>query len=606
MIANKLRLKNLLWLFKTHRLKSWIAFEERYGLFDYARWVRQHEPGPETLAQQRAGLPRLAQLPIITVVLSPSPANNEALSARTLAGLKAQSYPYWDVKPLVYQPGDTALQAYESPMAEQAQRAAAEAAMGFAPSSLADLLEKSTGEWIVFLAAGDTLSPHAFYTAIAALQAHPQADLLYPDEDRLSADGLTYHSPFCKPDFSPELLLSVNYLRGAFLRREHLLPAIRSSASDGEALLRCVETARQVVHLPHILLHCGEAGQGLPGALAGFCGRPFSVTERVAHLRRSGLREPRCDINPGGERFVWESDLPLVSIIIPSKNKVAYLQRCIESLQRITEYPHYEILVVDNDSRDPATLDYYTHLPTGVRLLENHDPFNYSVYNNRGVSAARGDLLLFLNNDIEVLEPHWLDELARWAMRPEVGAVGAKLLYPDGAIQHAGIVVGMEGHGSHVFGGMDENSTGPWGSPGWYRNVSALTGACLMMRRQVFEQIGGFDEAYLLVFNDIEICVRTRAHGYRLVYNPFVRLFHYEGKSRGHYIPPADIRLGYQHLKDIVARGDPYYNPQLSYAVRRPTLRRAGEEDRQKRLQTIASMQGSRSRTDGKNDLFIS
>jgi GT2 family glycosyltransferase len=168
--------------------------------------------------------------------------------------------------------------------------------------------------------------------------------------------------------------------------------------------------------------------------------------------------------------------------------------------------------------------------------------------------------------------------------------VGAKLLYPDGTIQHAGIVVGMEGHGSHVFMGQREGYAGLFGSVDWYRDVSAVTGACLMMRREVFEQIGAFDENYILVFNDIEICQRVLAQGYRVVYNPYARLIHYEGKSRGRFIPPDDIRLGYEHLKETVARGDLYYNPNLSYAVRLPTLRRIWDEDRLQRLDMIVRL----------------
>jgi GT2 family glycosyltransferase len=175
----------------------------------------------------------------------------------------------------------------------------------------------------------------------------------------------------------------------------------------------------------------------------------------------------------------------------------------------------------------------------------------------------------------------------QWAEWSEIGAVGAKLLYPDGSIQHAGIVVGMEGHGSHVFMGAPEGHTGPFGSVEWYRDVSAVTGACLMMRREVFEKVGAFDENYILVFNDIEICMRVLAHGYRVVYNPFARLIHYEGKSRGRYIPAPDIRLAYEHLKEYVRRGDPFYNPNLSYSVRLPTIRRRREPSRAERLAMI-------------------
>ena len=221
-------------------------------------------------------------------------------------------------------------------------------------------------------------------------------------------------------------------------------------------------------------------------------------------------------------------------------------------------------MIVDNNSQEADTLAYYAQLqqaPNTV-VLKNQTAFNYSAYNNLGARHAHGDLLLFLNNDVEAIDPCWLDELVQWAERREIGAVGAKLLYPNGTIQHAGIVVGMEGHGSHVFMGQREGYTGPFGSVDWYRDVSAVTGACLMMRREVFEKIGAFNEDYLLVFNDIEICLRVLAHGYRVVYNPFARLIHYEGKSRGRYIPPDDIRLGYEHLKDLVAQGDLLLQPE--------------------------------------------
>jgi GT2 family glycosyltransferase len=244
---------------------------------------------------------------------------------------------------------------------------------------------------------------------------------------------------------------------------------------------------------------------------------------------------------------------------------------------------------VDNHSQEAETLAYYAQLQqaANIVLVKNQSAFNYSAYNNLGARHAHGDLLLFLNDDVEVIDPCWLDELVQWAERSDIGAVGAKLLYPDGSIQHAGIVVGMEGHGSHAFMGAREGYTGPFGSVEWYRDVSAVTGACLMMRRSVFDQVGGFDERLWLVFNDIELGARVLAHGYRVVYNPFARLIHYEGKSRGRYIPADDIRLGYERLKETVAQGDPYYNPNLSYTNHLPTLRRTWEEDRLHRLETI-------------------
>jgi len=522
-----IQLNQLPWLIKTHVLKTWIKIVDDWGLFSYLRWCRERDVLPKNLPSNG---------PMISVVI-------DKVSARTQASLDAQTYPNWE--------------------------------------QVADL-DAVAGDWVIFLSVGDMLSPTAFAEAISWLETHPRTDILYMDEDRLDENGHR-HSPFCKPDFSPDLLLSCNYLRGAFWRREHLQFHHIKSKSGGELLLRCVEDAHEITHLPRILYHA--ATESAPDGLN------LTPDDLTAHLMRTGLSNPTAEVLPQGIRYAWDCSFSLVSIIIPSKDKVEYLRRCIESIQRITDYPRYEIIIVDNDSHNLSTLDYYAHLPAGVRLLKNHDAFNYSAYNNRGARVARGDLLLFLNNDVEIIEPGWMLEMVRWAERPEVGIVGAKLLYPDGLLQHAGIVIGMEGHGSHVFGGMSEEVTGPWGTPNWYRDLSAVTGACMMIRRQVFDQIGGFDESYLLVFNDIEICVRAREHGYRIVYNPFVRLIHHEGKSRGFYIPKQDIQLGFEHLKKWVANGDPYYNPNLSYSVKWPTLRRRYEPNPLQQLTTIMMSQ---------------
>jgi len=210
--------------------------------------------------------------------------------------------------------------------------------------------------------------------------------------------------------------------------------------------------------------------------------------------------------------------------------------------------------------------------------------------NNLGARQARGGFFVFLNNDVEVEAADWLNELVRWGCLPEIGIVGGKLLYPGGTIQHAGIVIGMEGHASHVFSGMPDGAAGPFGSTDWYRDVSAVTGACLAMRRDVFEQIGGFDERLVIAFGDVEICQRAIHAGYRVLYSPFARLIHYEGKTRANFIPEEDIRIGFEALKDAVRIGDPYYNPNLSHSVRAPTLRRPWEEDPSARLKEIAAM----------------
>ena len=294
-------------------------------------------------------------------------------------------------------------------------------------------------------------------------------------------------------------------------------------------------------------------------------------------------------LSSGEAQATWSFDEKLVSIIIPTRDKAAVLKRCLDSIFNQTRYRRFEIILVENNSQQAETLAYYQQLKSipEVRLLEFPGTFNYSAANNLGARQALGEWLLFLNNDIEIIDPGWLEELCRWVSRPEVGAVGAKLLYPDGRIQHAGIIVGMEGHASHVFAGVKEGYSGLFGSVNWYRDNSAVTGACLAVRREVFEGVSGFDEGYVLAFSDVDICQRILQQGYRVVYTPFARLVHHEGMTRKRYIPAQDIRRGAEHLERVVKQGDPYYNPNLSYAVRIPTLKRPREEEPIVRLEKI-------------------
>ncbi len=225
--------------------------------------------------------------------------------------------------------------------------------------------------------------------------------------------------------------------------------------------------------------------------------------------------------------------------------------------------------------------------------------FNFNTALNLGAENASGKFLLFLNNDIEIIEGEWLNELVQWAELPEIGVVGAKLIYPDEKIQHAGVVVGMQGHASHPFWGMREWQGTIFGSTDWYRNYLAVTGACMMIPRKVFEEIGGFDEDYELVFSDIEICVRIFRKGYRILYTPYARLIHHEGKSRGEFMPNKDIQRGAEQLRKIIENGDPYFNSNLSYASRLPRLKQPGEENRIDRLERLVARWAEKDRNRG-------
>jgi len=267
------------------------------------------------------------------------------------------------------------------------------------------------------------------------------------------------------------------------------------------------------------------------------------------------------------------------------------LRRCVTSILERTSYRNFEILVVDTGSTEAATMEYYARLTSHpqIRVLDHPGPFNYSRVNNAGARRTDGELLLFLNNDTEALDPDWLEELVRWAERPAIGAVGAKLLYPDRSIQHAGIVLGMYGLMGHIYRYVDETHTDIFGSVDWYRNYLAVTGACMMMRREVFDRVGGFDEAYEVAFSDVEICLRIVRHGYRIVYTPFARLHHHEGATRGRYNPPRDTRRALRQMRALVEAGDPYFNPNLSCESAAPALPHWGDRPRSKLLQRLVN-----------------
>lgn len=585
------------WHLRTGWHKTRIGIEDRLGLFSYTHWIKENEAAPHTPAFSGAetvhgwtGVVHLSFLipfsPENLTQRSDSPPLADLLS-RTLHSLISQTSPAWEACLFGDKPEGftTLIDKLPQDDADSQGRFRWFADVGAGERALSKALAQARGHWVMVLHPGDAVSPDLCGELLRLAHQPASPEIVYFDQDRLSESGSTRKNPVFWPDWSPDLLLSVNYLEYACFHRDLLQACAAQSRNNGEALLRCVEQARQILHIPRILYH--QANVASTDDLLSLRFTPSAVAD---HLQRLGVKDAQAAEDASMRaRFSWPVSGRLVSIIIPSKDHRECLERCLTSIHRLTRYRNYEIVIVDNDSQEADTLAYYSLLQQApnITLLKNQAAFNYSAYNNLGAQHANGDYLLFLNNDIEAIDPCWLDELVQWAERSEIGAVGAKLLYPDGTIQHAGIVVGMEGHGSHVFMGQREGYAGPFGSADWYRDYSAVTGACLMMRRNVFDEVGGFDEKYNLVFNDIELGMRVCAHGYRVVYNPFARLIHYEGKSRGRYIPGNDVRLGYERLKETVAQGDPYYNPNLSYAVRLPTLRRSWEEDRLHRLETI-------------------
>ncbi len=460
--------------------------------------------------------------------------------------------------------------------------------------------QMATGEFVQILDHDDTLEPHTLFEIVKALNVDTTRDIIYFDEDKLAADGSRREDPFFKPDWSPDMLLCVNYLTHCVIRRSLYeevggCDAQMDGTQDWDLLLRLSERTQRIHHIPQVLYHWRKAPTSAAGKVAA---KPYVFDRQLSavtnHLQRRGFAQAQASFAATGQlRVTWPVREERVSIIIPTKDKVDLLKRCIETLLALTTYRDYEIILVDTGSVEQRTLAYYgaltasSQLQDRLKIVEYTGQFNYSHANNLGAAQASGSLLLFLNNDTEIIEPDWLEELVRWAQLPNIGVVGAQLLFPGGQIQHAGVVMGLGGHAGHVFAGLEAHTPTIFGSPDWYRDYMAVTGACMMTRRDVFEQIGGFDETYILAFSDVEYCLRAGDRGFKTIYTPYACLKHHESASRGSHIPLGDIQRGFEHMIAIVERGDPYYNTNLTSKLPIPALATNDAPQRAERLREV-------------------
>jgi GT2 family glycosyltransferase len=430
-------------------------------------------------------------------------------------------------------------------------------------------LEVAAGEWIGFLDHDDLLEPDALFQHVKWLQNHRDADLIYSDEDKLTDDGLD--APIFKPDWSPDYFFSCNYICHFTLIRADVLSQVggfRSEfdgAQDYDLFLRIVERTTRIDHVPKVLYHWrrsrGSTADNIrrkPGSLETGRRALESHLERVAE-------RGHVTVDWRTHAYWIKRDLieaKPITIIIPVRDRVELLARCVESITRETSYAPYEIVIVDNDSQTDEAGAYLSTVKH--RVLNYRGPFNFSAINNFAVEQTNTPWLLFLNNDTEVIDGDWLTVMAEHIQRPEVGAVGPRLLYPDDTVQHAGIVVGVGGIAEHAFRGFPAEAPGVCRQLQVTRNYSAVTGACLLTRREVFNKVHGFDEERLPVtFSDVDLCLKIRRAGYLVVYTPFAKLYHHESGTRRRTVEP--LETGVMRERWAVALDyDPYYNPNLS------------------------------------------
>lgn len=538
----------------------------------YRLWLEAHPVTPDLMEEAKAEIGRFTYRPLISIV-TPVYNTDEPWLRRLIESVQAQLYPHWEF----CLADDASTRGHVRRLLDEAAAADPrikvrhlERNEGIVGAS-ARALAMATGEFVGLLDHDDELSPDALYEVVKRLNREPDLDFLYSDEDKLEPDGRRVE-PFFKPGWSPELLLAMNYITHfSVFRRSKLAEsggfrAGFDGSQDYDLILRFTERTDRIAHIPKVLYHWRK----IPGSAASSTGaKPYAyeaARKALAEaLARRGLDGTVEGDGPGRYRVRYRlRDRPLVSIVIPTRDRRLLLEQCLSSLREKTDYAPYEVIVVDNDSRAADAIAYLEEIRDRALVLRCPGPFNFSAINNLGASRAAGRHLLFLNNDTQAVRPDWLTVMVEQAEQPGIGAVGAKLLYPDRRIQHAGIVLGVRGFAAHAFkhqaGGRDTY----YGFGETVRNCSAVTAACLLVPRGVFEEAGGFDERLPVAFNDVDLCLRIRQRGYRIVYTPKAELLHYESATRGGLHPQADEDLAWQRWGDLISRGDPYYNRNLT------------------------------------------
>jgi GT2 family glycosyltransferase len=538
----------------------------------YRAWLERNGVTPAQPEQWRKEAEAFGYRPLVSIV-TPVYNVHERWLRRAIESVLAQAYPVWELclvddastKPHVRR----VLDEYAA-RDDRIRIIGREANGGIAAASQTGV-EHASGEFIALLDHDDELAPEALFEVVKLLNADPHVDLFYSDEDKLDENGRRV-DPFFKPDWSPDLLMSMNYVCHLAVVRKRVLTkaggfqAGYDGSQDYDLFLRVTEQTDRIVHIPKVLYHWRK----IPGSAAAVSDAKPYAHEAAKRALESALsrrnRAARIVVNRPGTFTVRYAiaGTPKVTIVIPTKDMVELLKPCVESIINKSSYDNYEIVVVDNNSSDPATLSFLDRIQSPHRVIRDRRPFNWAGINNSAAARGSGEHLLFLNNDMEVIDSDWIEALLEHSQRKEVGAVGAKLLYPDNSVQHAGVLVGIGGVANHAFRYVHDSSPGYFGLAHVTRNYSAVTGACMMVRRQVFEELGGFDENLRVAFNDVDFCLRLRQRGYLIVYTPHARLYHFESASRSTLHPPEDERYMRARWEHLLRNGDPYYNPNFA------------------------------------------
>lgn len=559
----------------------WIRLTERFQAddVDYEEWYKNHKPTMEELQRQREA--KFDYEPMISILV-PVYNTPEEFLKQMIQSVRKQTYDNWELCIANANPANETVAEIlriSSTKDERIKVKDVPENEGIAQNTNA-VLAIATGDYIGLLDHDDLLTPDALYEVVKMINENDRPQVLYSDEDKITMDLSEHFQPHMKPDYNKDLLRSNNYITHFFVAERMLVEEVGgedgeyNGAQDYDLILKCTERAKGIAHIPRILyhwrVHKASTADNPASKMYAFDAGKRAIED---HLKRCGeIGKVSHEKDLGFYRVKYQvQGSPLISIIIPNKDQVESLDKCLRSIEK-SSYKNYEIIIVENNSTEDETFAYYKKIESDkIRIVYWSDEFNYSAINNFGVKHARGDYLLLLNNDVEVIATDWLEELTANCQRKDVGIVGARLYYPDDTIQHAGIVIGIGGVAGALFVGMPRMFTGYLHKAAIQQDLSAVTAACMMVKRSVYEELGGLEEELKVAFNDVDFCLRARKKGYLVVYDPNVELYHFESKSRGTEDSKEKIRrfqneIEYMrsHWLELLKKGDPMYNPNLT------------------------------------------
>lgn len=576
-----------------YRIKKGLIYLKHYGpkeflirvkerllteTVDYEIWYQNHRETSEELESQRRHIFKYEPLISIVVPVYNTP---EIYLKQMIDSVRKQTYGNWELCIANANPlHEKVAEVLRTSMKMDARIRVLDVPEneGIAQNTNA-ALQRACGEFVGFLDHDDLLAENALFEVVKRLNKEPELEILYSDEDKVTEDLSKHFQPHFKPEFNLDLLRGNNYICHFCVIKRTLLDEIGglkgefNGAQDHELLLRCVEKTKKIARIPKILYHwrvhrASTSDNPISKTYAYDAGKR-AVEEHLKRCGENAVVSLKKDL--GFYRVKYEiSGNPLISVLIPNKDHIKDLDTCLKSLQNAA-YQNFEVIIIENNSIEKETFAYYDAIQSErIRVVKWDKEFNYSAINNYGAAFAKGEYLLLLNNDIEGIGTEWLGEMLANCQRKEVGIVGAKLYYPNNTIQHAGVILGIGGVAGHAFSGLSKEFSGYMHKANMQQNLSAVTAACMMVKRSVFAETGGLTEELAVAFNDIDFCLKVREKGYLVVYTPDAQLYHYESKSRGaedtkEKVERFQKEISYmkQHWGELLTQ-DPMYNPNLT------------------------------------------